>query len=414
VRELSHERSAFAAKLFADMGADVIAVEPPGGARMRSYAPFLDDRPGPERSLYWWHYNTSKRGITLDLESERGRELFRQLVQRADLVIEGEDPGRLEALGIDWPLLCAASPRLIWVSITPFGRRAPRAHEPATDLTVLAGGGPVWSCGYDDHSLPPIRGEGNQGYQTGCHYAVMAALVALATRDHNGEGQHVDVNLHAAANATTEHASYGYLAARETVKRQTGRHAGATRTMSTQIRCADGRYVNTGLLLRTGEEIGRLYRWVKELGLEAEFPEIFLLEMGMNRPTLDISKIGSDEEITAISGACREAINLIASKLSAYDFFKGSQERGMPVGIIYAPDEVLEDPHFVARGFPVKVEHPELGRSFIYPGAPYLFHGSPWRISRRAPLLGEHNAEVYRALGIDEGELGQLRAQGVI
>jgi crotonobetainyl-CoA:carnitine CoA-transferase CaiB-like acyl-CoA transferase len=123
------------------------------------------------------------------------------------------------------------------------------------------------------------------------------------------------------------------------------------------------------------------------------------LPRGAPRDSLDLSKLAEDPELTAIFGAGREAQNLIASRLSAYDFFIGSQQRGLPVGIIYAPEEVIEDPHFVERGFPVEVEHPELGRSFVYPGAPYRFERSPWQISRRAPRLGEHNAEILGALG---------------
>jgi crotonobetainyl-CoA:carnitine CoA-transferase CaiB-like acyl-CoA transferase len=127
-----------------------------------------------------------------------------------------------------------------------------------------------------------------------------------------------------------------------------------------------------------------------------------------------MSRIGQDEEVTAIFAAGRDAIVLIASKLSGSDFFRQAQERGIPVGVIYAPEEVLDDPHFQARGFPVEVDHPELGRTVTYPGAPYRFMRTPWRISRRAPRLGEHNAEIYAELGLDGDALDALRTQGVL
>ncbi len=399
VVELSSERGALAGKLLADMGAEVIVVEPPGGDRMRTYEPFLRDEPDPECSLYWWHYNTSKLGVTLDLDAEKDRERFRQLVERADLLIECEEPGRLASLGLDYPSFREAAPRLVYVSITPFGQSGPGVNDAATDLTVLAGGGPAWNCGYDDHSIPPVRGGGNQGYHTGCHFAVMSALVALLVRHETGLGQHIDVNMHAAANVTTEAASYDWLVARSTVQRQTGRHAAPRMTQESQIRCADGRYVNTGVPPRSPPEFGALYAWIEELGLLEEFPEAFLLKIGQERERIDLSRIGEDEELRTIFGAGREGQNFVASKVSAYDFFIGSQERGLPVGIIYSPEEVMEDRHFVARGFRVEVEHDHLGRSFTYPGAPYVFHGSPWRIQRRAPLLGEHNEQVFSALG---------------
>ena len=396
VIELSHERSAFAGKLLADMGADVIVVEPPGGSALRRWGPFVDDVPDPERSLAWWHYNTSKRGMVVDLEEEAGRERFRRLVAGADLVLEAEDPGRLAEAGLDYEDL--ARPELIWVSVTPFGRAGPGRADLTTDLTVLAAGGPVWSCGYDDHTLPPVRGLGFQGYNTACHYAVMSALTALVARGVTGEGQFVDVSMHAAANVTTEMASYNYLVQGTTVQRQTGRHALETLSMPSQVRCADGRYVNTGVPPRQPREYAGLLAWLQELGIAGDFPEAVFLEMGAKRDFVDLSKIGEDDEVTAIFGAGREALNCVAGRLSAYDFFLGAQRAGLPVGVIYAPEEAFEDPHFVERGFPTAVEHPELGRTVCYPGAPYRFEKTPWRISRRAPRLGEHTDEVLAEL----------------
>lgn len=396
VIELSSERGAYAGKLLADMGADVVLVEPPGGDASRRIPPFLGDQPHPERSLFFWHYNTSKRGTVLDLEASADRARFRRLASGADLVLESETPGRLAALGLDWQDLRGEAKQLIWVSLTPYGRSGPRAQAPATDLTLLAGGGPAWNCGYDDHRLPPQRGGGNQAYHTGGHFAVMSALVALLARSVSGRGQLVDVNLHAACNVTTEAGSYEWLVAGATVQRQTGRHATVQPTLSTQIRCADGRFVTTGILLRTPREFRSVYEWIDSLGLLPEFPEAFLLQMGAERDQIiDLSKIAEDAEIQAILGAAREAMNLLAAKLPAYEFFEGSQQRGLPTGIIYSPEEVLHDPHFEARGFPTAVLHPELGRSFRYPGAPYRFHATPWRIRSRAPLLGEHQQEIF-------------------
>jgi len=192
VIEYCDEAGAWAGKLFADMGADVVKVEPPGGSRVRGYPPFLGDEPHPDRSLAFWHNNTSKRAITLDLEQEAGREVFRRLAAGAAIVLEDQSPGQMAELGLDYPDLSALNPALIMVSITPYGRSGPKSDWVATDLTVLAGG-PEWSNGYDDHSLPPVRGLGNQGYQTACHWAVATALVAVLHRDWTGEGQHVGI-----------------------------------------------------------------------------------------------------------------------------------------------------------------------------------------------------------------------------
>jgi crotonobetainyl-CoA:carnitine CoA-transferase CaiB-like acyl-CoA transferase len=412
--ELASERCAFAGKLLADLGADVVLVEPPGGDPMRRWPPFLGDLPGPERSLSFWHYQTSKRGITLDLGRAAGADLFRRMVARADLVLEAEAPSRLPALGLAPEALCAAHPALVWISMTLFGRGSPRSEEPATDLTILAGGGPVWSCGYDDHALPPVRGGGNQACQIAGHYAALSALTALLHRTATGEGQLVDVSLHAAANVTTEMASYHWLVQRGTVQRQTGRHAMEQPTLPTQILCADGRHATTGVPPRTPQEFRRVLEWLIELGLEAELPEAVFLRMAAEREAIDLAKIGQDEEVTVIFAAGREALNLIAARVSAYEFFVGAQRRGLSVGVVYAPEEALEDPQIRARGYPVRVEHPELGRSFTYPGAPYRFEKSPWRIGRRAPLTGEHTDEVMHETGLDAEAIAKLRADGAL
>ncbi|MDE2697097.1 MAG: CoA transferase [Chloroflexota bacterium] len=399
VVELCEEIGEFAGKLLADMGADVVKVEPPGGSQTRSFAPFLNDEPHPDRSLFFWHYNTSKRSVALDLDGEDGREAFRRLVASADVLVEDRAPGWMDERGLDYEDLRGDNPDLIHCAITPFGRSGPRADDPATDLTILAGGGPMWSCGYDDHSIPPVRGGGNQGYQTGCHWALITVLTALLYRDGGGGGQFIDVSLHAASNVTTEAGSYQWLVAQETVQRQTGRHAGVTESGPTQVQAQDGVWMNTGLFPRRPHEFRTLIEWMQELGLYDEYEQSPLLEVGagMDR-MLDMARAAEDDEEAALLTAGREAMIFLVERMDAYDYFYGAQERGFQVGIIYAPEDVIEDPHFIARGFRTEVEHPELGRSFVYPGAPYAFQGSPWAITRRPPLPGEHTAEVLAEL----------------
>lgn len=400
VVELAREPIALAGKLLGDMGADVVLVEPPGGDPCRHHPPYLDDAPGEDRSLYWWHYHTSKRGIVLDLDDEAARERFRALVATADVVLEAEPRQRLSALGIDYDDLLVVKPDLVHVAVTPYGRNDPKSDLPYTDLTIMAASGPPWSCGYDDHSLPPIRGR-QQGYHTASHFAAMAALTALLHRGVSGEGQFIDVSMTAACNVTTEAASYSWLVAERTVQRQTGRHASVSPSGETQQLCADGRYANTGVPPRKPSEFAALDAWLKELGLAERLPEAVFLEMGANwEGPFDLSKIGSDDEITAVFGAGREALKLIASTVSAQEFFLGCQRAGLAVGVVNAPEEAFEDAHFKARNFQVDVRHEDLGRDITYPGAPYALTGSPWAISRRAPKLGEHDAEIDRELGL--------------
>ena len=395
VIELANERIAFAGKLLADMGADVILVEPPNGDLSRNYPPFLDDTPGPDRSLHFWHYHTSKRGITLDLDDAHDRSRFAKLAASADVLLESEPIARLAQLEVDYSDLSDGNPSLLHVAVTPYGRNEPLSDLPTTDLTLMAAAGPPWSCGYDDHSLPPVRGWGNQGYHTACHFAVMSVLTALLHREATGEGQFIDVSMAAALNVTTEAASYNWLVNQSTVQRQTGRHAAVQPTGDTQMPCADGRYANTGVPPRFPNEFAALLAWLRELQLEAEFPEAVFIEMGANwEGPFDLTLIGTDGTITAIFSSGREALQLIASRIPAYDFFVGCQNAGLVSGIINSPEEVFEDEHFKARGLHVPVHHEDLGITVTYPGAPFNLPQSPWGISRRAPHLGEHNAEV--------------------
>lgn len=139
--------------------------------------------------------------------------------------------------------------------------------------------------------------------------------------------------------------------------------------------------------------------WLRELGLEDEFPEAVFLQMGADwQGPFDLSLLGTDDTITAIFAAGRDALKLIARRIPAYDFFVGCQRAGLPAGIVYSPEEAFEDEQFQARGYQVAVEHDDIGRTIRYPGAPYRLPASPWRISRRAPKLGEHTEEILREL----------------
>ncbi|MEZ5260120.1 MAG: CoA transferase, partial [Ilumatobacteraceae bacterium] len=267
VVELTHELTAWTGKLLADLGAEVVVVEPPGGSVQRSWPPFLDDEPGPERSLWWWHYNTSKRSVVVDPNDTADRQALHRLVESSDVLLAAESLDRAE-----W---AANDERLVTVSVLH--------PEPLTDLTLLAGAGPVWMCGYDDHSLPPVRGGGNQGFHTASHWAAIGILTAIVHREISGTGQHIDVSAHAAASVTTEIGSYGYLVCGVEVERQTGRHANTVPTQPTQLRCADGRYVNAGTGARRGAEFRMFLNWLDSLGLREEFDGSVFLEMGAER-----------------------------------------------------------------------------------------------------------------------------------
>lgn len=402
VVELASDRAAYTGKVLADLGADVIVIEPPGGHASRRYGPFVDGIVDANRSLWWWYYNTSKRSVVLDLDTPAGAAAFRALVGDADIVLEAEAPDRLDALGLDHNQLRAERPELIWVSVTPFGRRCADLDAPMTDLTILAAGGVVWNCGYDDHTVPPVRPGGEQSQHIAGVFAACGALTAVLSRDNTGRGQHVDVSMIAAANVTTESGSIQWLVSNTIIQRQTGRHAAPMRTQDTQVLAADGRYVTTGFPPHSAQDFQRVKDWLEELELADEFPETFFLSMGIERGGVHYQDLGSDVEGTAIYAAGREALCFIASRLPAREFFLGAQSRDFQCGVIYAPEEAIADEHFRSRGFPVPVRHPELGRDVIYPGAFFIDAEGGYRIRRRPPLVGEHTDEVLASLPVND------------
>jgi crotonobetainyl-CoA:carnitine CoA-transferase CaiB-like acyl-CoA transferase len=389
VVELAGEHTAAAGKLLADLGADVVVVEPPGGAATRRLGPFAGGAPDPERSLHWWFFNTSKRGLVLDLATADDRAALGELLGRADILVESAGPAEVQAWGLD--AVRAEHPALVHVSITPYGRGAGE-QPPSTDLTLLAAAGIPWSCGYDDRSLPPVRPATGHAAQVGGVLAATGALAAVLHRATTGTGQHVDVSLSAALNVTTELATQAWLVAGATVRRQTGRHAMAIDTQPVQVRAVDGHYVTTGFLPSSGAELRGVAGWLAELGLTDQLEEGFWLEMGIAKGGVDRNSV--DPEDLAIRGTAREALQLIARNTTALEFFEDGQRRGFQCGVIQFPDEAFRGAQSIARGFPTPVFHEELGRAVSYPGAPFRSNGAPWRIVRRAPRIDEHRGQV--------------------
>ena len=401
VLELSDEKGQWCGKLMADMGADVIKIEPPGGEVARTVGPFYQDVPNRERSLSFWHYNTSKRGITLSLETEDGRRLFRQMAEKADVILETFRPGYMASLGLGYEDLKKDNPGLIMCSLTPFGQTGPWKDYLTSDLLHLAAGGQMAGCGYDEADLPdapPIAPGGGQAWHMGSHFAYVAIAAALVNRTVTGRGQYIDVSVHESCALTTEGAVTRYIYTKQIVRRQTGRHASPTPTDRTQHMCADGKYLNVAAQILnqlTPERLQVLGEWMDEHGLAGD-----LLDEKMRNP----------DAITD-----NELFMYLIANTTRDEVYHGGQKRGFNMGAVRSPEEVMEDPHLEDREFWTEVEYPELGKKFRHPGSAGIFNGSPWRISRRAPLIGEHNEEVLCGeLGLTRAELAVLAEGGVV
>ena len=190
--DLADEKGLLCGKVLGDMGADVIRIEPPGGDPARNIGPFYKDIPHPEKSLFWFFTNLNKRGITLDIGTADGKEIFRRLVKTADFVVESFKPGYMESLGLGYSELEKLNPRIIMTSITPFGQTGPYAYYKATDLVGVSMGGMVRLYGESDR--PPNRISAPQFYFLGGLHGAQGSLVAHYHRELTGEGQHVDVS----------------------------------------------------------------------------------------------------------------------------------------------------------------------------------------------------------------------------
>ena len=403
VIELASEAGAYAGKLLADFGAEVLLVEPPGGHHTRTFEPIISvgdsnslltsPVSASEQSLWFAHYNTSKLSVELDLNTDDGATKFRELLGYADIVLESEPIGRLASLGLDYEQLKTVASNVVWGSVTSFGRNDPRSALPSTNLTVVAAGGMAWSCGYDDVSgSPPMAALGNQGYQTGSLWAAVGIMMAIRARTITGRGQLVDASLHAAVNVTTEQATQWWLIAGQVVRRQTGRHASYVPTDPTIFLDRDGREVHTGFPPRHAPELVKLLAWIDELELRAEMPLIGLIELAVEQGGIDLARVVDDELVAEMYRTVRDAVVLIASKMSAREFFVEGQTRGFAVGMVLSPDEVMIDEHLVARGYPALVYQPQINRSVLHPGLPIRFTGTPGRITH-APTLGSSRAE---------------------
>ena len=383
VIELAQEpQGEIVGKLLADQGADVIKVEPLAGAAGRYVGPVHGEAEGDlDASLHFWAYNTGKRSVTLDISTEDGQAKRAALIAGADVLITSGTPRELAADGIDLDALVAAHPELIAVSVSPFGLTGPWADWRSSDLVALAAGGILNSCGYDDHSIPPIRPGGNQGFQLAASFGHTGLLLALLERQATGLGQLVDVSMHEAIAVSGELANPYWFYPRVLLQRQTCRHAQPSPTQPALFECADGVQVYFALMLSDARTWSVLVEWLSTLGMDLDLGEDQYLSLEHRQKSFSYIQtiIESFFLIQDSATVCRDA-----------------QSRGLPLGPILSPEQLLEDEHLVERGYFVPVELPTGGEA-LFPGSPYRFSyptGSPGT----PPRLGEHTGEVLSSI----------------
>ena len=414
VLDLSDERGQMCGMMLADLGAEVVCIEPPGGSNARRHGPFADATRATESSLFWWSYARSKKSAVVDLETETGRDQLRALVARFDVLIESRVPGEMEAMGLGYEDLAQINPRLIMVSISPFGQDGPKAKWPASDLTTLAAGGPLWLTG--DHDRAPARVRVPQAFNHASCEAAVAALVAMAEREHSGLGQWVDVSAQQAVTLGTQSDIVAELVGVNGASRYGGGMAIGPVVLRFVYPASDGHVAITHVF---GSTIGPATQRMMECVWEDGFCD----EVMRDKDWVGYADILGVEETIEDFEAAKSAISDWTSSKTKDELLHISMDRNLLIAPASTPQDALESPQFESRGFFKEAPRPDGPGTVKMPGPWAQFSGTALRAPGPVPCLGEHTAEVLAELEtpaprieVDSGRVarsGRLPLEGV-
>lgn len=401
VIDMSGMAGQYCGKMFADLGAEVILVEPPGGSSIRREGPFLHDRPHHETSLTFTYFNTGKRGIVLDLDCQAGQMIMRQLVGTADLLIETEKPGVMSARGLDFTTLTSNAPNITVTSITPFGQTGPFAKYEAEDLVMLAIGGLLSLGGYVD--TEPVAAYGNQAYLAGAQFGAVASLMALLANERersNARGRHIDVSIQECVVVALENAAQFFDLENVTRRREAGQQKLAGMGL---FPCMDGYiYLMAGGIASSNfweSTIG----WFEQEGIEGASQ---LKEAQWCRHEyLETDEAKHRFESIFAPFAARHTKSYL---------YSAGQARRIPICPVNTTKDIVENRQLISREFFAQIQHTFSRENLKVPGAPYRLTKTPWCLSRPSPMLGEHTAEVLTELGFEIDEQAAFFKAGVL
>ena len=354
------------ARLLADYGAEVIKLEPPNGAALRRMGPFYEDDPHPEKSLFFFILNLNKLGATLNIESEGGRKIFRELARDADVVVETFKPGYMASLGLDYDGLERLNPRLIMTSITPFGQDGPYSHFEGEEIVSYAMGGIMSISGTRDRE--PLKHGGFQAqYEAGLNGAA-ATSIALFLQGNTDVGQHLDISTTECVSSTmiANQTLYSFTGAIQTRRQPAGSLFGHP------MPCNDGWVITQTGGAASWSDIAQLY----------ERPELLESRFASRAQRADYG-----EELDAI------LLDAIKDK-GKWELFQKASEMRVLLGPVQTPEELARCPQLEARGFYREVDHPVMGK-LVVPAVLFNFSLTPYQLLQPAPLLGQHNVSIY-------------------
>ncbi len=387
VLDLSEDiAGSFCARLLADYGADVLKLQPPGGAALRRMGPFFHDDPHPEKSLFFLVLNLNKKSATLNLDTSLGRSILQRLTQHVDVIVESFQPGHLASLGLGYPDLQKLNPSLVMTSITPFGQDGPYSQYQGEEIVSYAMSMIMSISGIQGRE--PLKHGGFQGQYQGGLFAAGATAMALFGQETTGEGEHVDVSVTECVASTMmgTQTIYPFTGGVHTRRRAEGA------MFENPMPCKDGWIIVQGGGGASWEDIAEFFQ-APEL-LEPRFAE--RAQRSQNGREMD-----------------QVILNAIKDREKWELFPKAAQAR-MLFGLVQTPAELVECPQLQSREFYRQVEHPVIGNIKV-PAELFRFSETPYQLRLPAPTLGEHNAEIYvQGLGYTQQQLVQLRQLNVI
>jgi benzylsuccinate CoA-transferase BbsE subunit len=397
VLDLADPLAAYGGRLLADLGAEVIRIEPASGPGTVDCAPFWLDDGVPSTSLFERFVNAGKKSVTLDLTAPEAARIFTELLASSDVVMESPAPV-LAAAGWSAERVTAANPALIRVQVSPYGSTGTEDLVPADDLVLLGAGGLLSMGGYPD--VGPVAVYGQQTTYMASIFGAAAAIAGLIGRHRTGQALSADVSAQECVAQALEESVMRYAMTGE-VRSSQGDVAKEAGTGS--YRCADGYISMVAGRLGTAAAWDSLVRWIAQNDSDAEQ----LLDEQW-------SKFEFRQRPESIE-TFREIFERFTATRTRQELYRGAQERGIALSPVNDLNAVMTDAQLVSRDFFVEIDDPELGRPVTYPGLPYRMSGTPLRGPRPAPRRGADNTEVYvKGVGLSHIELETLAARGVL
>jgi benzylsuccinate CoA-transferase BbsE subunit len=398
VLDLADNAVAYAGRLLADLGAEVIRIEPPRGDGMRRAAALAvsQDALASCADAFW---NVNKKSITLDLGSTDGQRLFGDLVAKSDVVIETFDPGTLSGWGIGYAQMKRRNPGIILVSVTPYGQTGPCAKFHATDLTLLAAGGLLSLGGYPETG--PVAVAGQQGYLAAAIFGAVASLKALLEREGTNHGQWLDVSgQECIAFALEDAIPEWYLS--HSIRRRTGDQA---REAGTGVYpCHDGYVSMVAGRLGTAKAFKTLVQWIADSGTPGG-------DELLDERWQDFKFRQSPHGIARFA----EIFGAFCASRSKQELYSEGQARQIAIAPVNTVADIVADPQLRANGYFQSLHDDALGRDVTLPGPPYRLGRTPATLRSAAPASGRHNRAIYvEELGLSEGDLCALTSAGVV